>query len=187
MPKGATINRLLDEYSQGDPEALKSIAPLVYGELRKMARTYFRSERPEHTLQPTALVHEVFLKLLEAKSIHLQHRQHFLYLAAQMMRRILVNYAQGKNRLKRSGGLRVTFNEEIHVGEMGESALLQLDEALTRLAESRPRQAQVVELRYFGGLSIEETAEVLNSSPATIKRDWIFAKTWLYRDITKTK
>ena len=180
------ISELLKAWSDGDREAAERFMPLIYDELRRQAHRYLNRERPNHTLQTTALVHEAYLRLADQRNVTWQNRAHFFGLAAQMMRRILVNYAINRNREKR-GGLndRISLDETIMIaGDRGDVDVLSLDEALTRLEELDERQARVVELRYFSGLSIEETAEVLGISPATVKREWNMARTWLRAELS---
>jgi len=167
----------------GDPHdraALDALLPAVYGELRALAGRYLRNERPDHTLQPTALVHEAYLRLSEQHGVDWRDKSQLFGVAAQMMRRILVNHAEARNATKRGGDItRVTLDESVSWGGERDLDIVALDEALTRLAQLDVRQSRVVELRFFAGLSIEESAEVLNVSPATIKREWTMAKTWL--------
>ena len=178
------VTRLLAELRKGDAQALDVLLPLVYSELRRQARRYLQRERPDHTLQATALVNEAYLKLVEQRNVHWQNRAHFLGVAAQAMRRILIDHARTHRRMKRGGAIpNVTLNEDLIAGEGRSIDLLALDEALHRLGSLDPRQAKVVELRYFGGLSVEESAEVLKVSPATIKRDWTMAKAWLHSEL----
>jgi RNA polymerase sigma factor (TIGR02999 family) len=176
------ITQLLVDWSKGDQEALDQLIPLVYAELRQLARSYLRRERPDHTLQATALVHEAYLRLIEQHSVTWQNRAHFFGIAAQMMRRILVNHALARKAGKR-GGLaeKLSLDEVVEPGSERDVDLIFLDEALKELEALSPQQGRIVELRYFGGLSIEETAEVLNVSPATIKREWSTARLWLRR------
>lgn len=169
-----------------DKAALDALLPAAYAELRALASRYLRSERPGHTLQPTALVHEAYMRLSEQRQVDWRDRAQFFGIAAQMMRRILLNYAEAKNAAKRGGELtRVTLDESVGggVGETADVDLVALDEALTSLARIDARQARVVELRFFAGISIEETAEVLGISPATVKREWSMAKAWLRREL----
>lgn len=182
----ASITQLLIEWSQGDKAAFDQLMPLVYDELRKLARSHLRHERPDHTLQATALVHEAYLRLIDQHSVTWKNRAHFFGIASQMMRRILVNYAVRRGARKR-GGLRQRVSLDDAVGLSGERELdvVALDEALKELERLDPRQSRIVELRFFGGLSIEETAEVLNISPATVKREWATAKLWLRRQMAK--
>ncbi len=181
------ITRMLREWSNGKPEALDSLLPLVYAELHRQAARYLRRERRDHTLQTTALVHEAYLKLIDQREVNWQNRAHFFGIAAQAMRRILVDYAKARHREKRGGiGEDLPLEEAaLVVSEERSVDLVALDEALTRLAEFDERQARIVELRYFSGLTIEETAEVLRISPATVKSDWNVAKAWLRHEITR--
>ena len=178
------ITQLLLAWSDGDQEALPRLTPLVYAELRRLARRYMGRESPGHTLQTTALVHEAWLKLIDQRRVRWQNRAHFFGIAAQIMRRILMNYARDRQRMKRGGGaIQVSFSETDVVSVTKVSELLALDEALDRLAAIDERKAKVVEFRYFGGLSVEETAEVLDVSSITVTRDWNMAKAWLAREI----
>lgn len=178
------VTQLLVSYSNGDSSALEALLPQVYDELHRLAQSYMRREHPSHTLQPTALVHEAYFKLIDQRSVEWKNRSHFFGVAAQLMRRILIDHARQRLASKRGGSqARVAFEEAFHVGEDGPD-LLSLDDALKKLAELDERQAKIVELRYFGGLSIEETAECLRTSPATVKRDWTLARTWLYRELS---
>lgn len=180
------VTQLLVRWSNGDHDALEQLMPLVYGELRRLASRYLRRERPDHTLQSTALVHEAFLKLVDQQNVHWQNRAHFFGVAAQMIRRILVDHARGHRAAKRGGGAwKLSLDEAIAEQQRHDIDLVSLDDALTSLSELDPQQGKIVELRFFTGLSIEETAEVLGISPATVKRDWTTAKAWLYRDLTR--
>lgn len=162
--------------------------PLVYNELRKLAASHLRHERSDHTLQPTALVHEVYLRLAEQRNVQWQDKSHFFGVTAQLMRRILVDHARSHRADKRGSGLpKVALNEAIAMSRERPAELLALDESLTRLASSDAQQSRIVELRVFAGLTIEQTAEVLNISPATVKRDWNLAKAWLLREIAKAE
>ena len=182
----SNLTLLLKQYAEGEPGAMEKIAPEVYAELRKVAKNYMRRERPSHTLQPTALVNEAFLKIFNGKEVQWESRAHFFAVAAQIMRHILMDHAKGKKRVKRGGGaVRVTFDEKIHFSEKAGTDLLALDGALKNLAEIDARRARIVELRYFGGLSVEETAAVLGMSPTTVKRDWALARAWLHRELSK--
>jgi RNA polymerase sigma factor (TIGR02999 family) len=178
-----TITQLLVEWSHGNQQALDRLTPLVYDELRRMARTYLRRERPDHTLQATALVHEAYLRLVDQHSVSWQNRAHFFGIASQMMRRILVNHALARATDKRDGGQKLSLNEVIDFAPQDEVDLIALDEALHELERLDPQQTRIVELRFFGGLSIEETAEALGVSPATVKRDWSTARLWLRRKL----
>lgn len=179
------ISELLRAWSDGDREAAERFMPLIYDELRRQARRHLNRERANHTLQTTALVHEAFIRLNEQNRIKWQNRAHFYALAAQMMRRILVNYAVAQKREKRGGAVRAIGLDETVTIAVAEDAVdvLALDEALARLAKLDPRQVRIVELRYFSGLSIEETGEVLEISPATVKREWSMAKAWLRAEL----
>lgn len=179
-----TVTQLLLDWRAGDDAALDRLLPLVYDDLHRLARGQFARERAGHTLQPTALVHEAYLRLVEIRRVDWQDRAHFLALAATTMRRILVSHARRRLAAKRGGAaVNVTLVEEV-VGSGGpEVGLLALDEALGALAELDPRQARIVELRYFGGLTIEETAEALTVSPSTVKSDWQMARAWLYSQL----
>jgi RNA polymerase sigma factor (TIGR02999 family) len=180
------VTRLLIAWGQGDQAALDELLPLIYQELHRMARRHLGRERGGHTLQTTALVHEAYLRLLDQQEMGWQNRAHFFAIAAQMMRRILVDHARARHYQKRGGGAqRVSFDEALVVSNERAAEVVALDEALTSLAEFDPRKSQMVELRFFGGLSIEETAEVLGVSPGTVMRDWTLAKTWLQRAINK--
>ena len=180
------ITQLLIDLTNGNRTAVDDLLPLIYGELRSLAANYLRRERPEHTLQPTALVNEAYLRLVDQRSVRWQNRAHFFGVAAQMMRRILVDHAKGHQRAKRGGGARkVSLEEAIGVSDERADGLVALDEALTLLAEFDERKSRVVEMRYFGGLSVEETAEVLQVSVNTVLRDWKLAKAWLYHQIKK--
>jgi RNA polymerase sigma factor (TIGR02999 family) len=175
------VTRLLHDWGKGDQQALEELLPLVYNELRRLAHNFLFRERPEHTLQTTALVHEAYLKLIDQRDARWQNRAHFFAIAAQAMRRILIDSARRHTALKRGGaGEKLALDEAAHVSLESNHDLLALDEALGALAEIDPQQSRVVELRYFGGLTIEEAAEVMNLSPATVKRDWAMARAWLY-------
>lgn len=177
------VTQLLVNWSAGDQGALEKLMPVVYEELRRLARAYMRRERREHTLQTTALVHEVFLRLVDQRSIHWQNRTHFFGIAAQLMRRVLVDHARKHSYAKRKGGVRLTLGKAIDVSADRAAELVALDDSLMHLATIDERKSRVVELRYFGGLSIEETAEVLGVGSATVKRDWRMAKAWLYQEV----
>ena len=184
-PSTREVTRLLLAWSQGDQTALEKLTPLVYEELRRLAHRYMVRERPDHTLQTTALVNEAYLKLVDQRDTRWQNRAHYFGIAAKIMRRILLNHARDKHREKRGGAaVQVSLSDVAIVSNEKSAELLALDEALQRLAEFDDRKSQVVELRYFGGLSVEETAEVLKVSPATVMRDWNMAKAWLAREMT---
>jgi len=181
------VTQLLADLREGKPEAGSKLMSLVYEELRRLAGHYLSQERPDHTLQPTALVHEAYLRLVGQERVNWQSRSHFLGVAAQMMRRILVDYARARQTDKRGGQeIEVSLEKELECFSPERSRdLVALDEALARLAELSPRQAQIVELRFFGGLTVEETAEVLGIAPTTVKRDWTAARAWLHREVGK--
>jgi RNA polymerase sigma factor (TIGR02999 family) len=182
--RSAEITGLLKAWGGGDVAALDRLTELVYQELRRMARRYMRNER-DGTLQATALVNEVYLRLVDVKNIDWQHRAQFFALSAELMRRILVDAARSRGSAKRGGGVvKINLDEAPALSPEPERFILALDEALAALAKLAPRQAKVVELRYFGGLSEEQAAGVLNTSPRTVRRDWQFAKAWLTRDLT---
>jgi RNA polymerase sigma factor (TIGR02999 family) len=177
------VTELLDATRRGDVAAYDRLLPLLYNELRAIAGRHMRGERPDHTLQPTALVHEAFLRLVGGSPMHFEDRTHFIRAASQAMRRVLVDHARARTAAKRSGDLRVTLDEAIAGHDDRIVDLLVLDDAMTRLAAAEPRWARVVELRIFGGLEVAEVAEALGISPATAKRDWQFAKGWLAREL----
>ncbi len=173
------LTRLLTSWRNGDKTALDQMTPLLYEELRRLARYFLASERPNHTLQPTALVHEAYLRLVDQHSVDWRNRAHFLGLAASMMRRILINHAEAHNAAKRNGGEVLALEDALGVFANPQVDLVELNRSLDLLTTLDPRQGQVVELRYFGGLSVDETAEVMGISPATVKREWSTAKVWL--------
>ena len=178
------VTGLLQAWGAGNREALDELMPVVYGELHRLARASLRGERPDHTLQATALVNEAYLKLVDQRRVRWQNRAHFFGTAAQLMRRILVDHVRQQRAAKRGGGAtRVALDEALGVAEEREVDLLALDAALERLATLDPRQSQLVVLRFFGGLTIDEAAEVLQISPATVKREWSTAKVWLRREL----
>ena len=179
------VTQLLVDWSSGSKQALDRLVPIVYDELRRQAARYLKRERVGHTLQTTALIHEAYLRLVDQKNVHWQNRAHFFGIAAQLMRQILVDHARTRKRAKRGGSrIRVSLNEATAVATVRDLDIVALDEALARLAEIDPQQSRVVELRYFSGLNVEETAEVLGISPATVKREWRIAKAWLHREIS---
>jgi RNA polymerase sigma factor (TIGR02999 family) len=179
------VTQLLLDWSDGDHEALNRLMPLVYQELKRMARYYMRRERADHTLQTSALVNEAYIRLVDYKKMRWQDRAHFFAVAAQAMRRILVEHARGHTRAKRGGDARkVSLDEAATLADGKAANMVALDDALKSLAEFDPRKSQIVELRYFGGLNIDETAEVIGVSPATVKREWTTAKIWLHREVT---
>jgi RNA polymerase sigma factor (TIGR02999 family) len=189
-PSCKQITEILLRRRNADPKALEAILPLVYDELRKLARYHLRQQRPNHTLQTTALVHEAYLRLAQEKSLAVENRFHLLSIAAQLMRWILVDYERARRAAKRGSGVtRLTLDANVDVPQAAnpDVDLLALDEALERLAKLDPQQSEIIELRYFGGLSIEDTAEVLGISPATVKRSWSSARAWLLREIGRAE
>jgi RNA polymerase sigma factor (TIGR02999 family) len=185
MPEAGAVSALLRAWGNGDVEAREKLMPLVYAELRRRAASYLNRERKDHTLQPTALVHEAYLRLIGQQRVVWQNRAHFLAVAAQTMRRILVDHARGHGRERRFGGaIRVPLDERLAAAEPADCDMLLLDQALGELAALDPRQAQIVELRYFGGLTEREIATVLDVSRSTVTREWVIAKGWLFRRIS---
>jgi RNA polymerase sigma factor (TIGR02999 family) len=179
-----SITELLVAWGEGDRAALDDLVPRVHAELRRIARNYMRGERKGHTLQTTALMNEAYLRLVDQKHVRWQNRAHFLAIASELMRRILVDYARRRQYQKRGGGaLQVTLSDATGLANERSPDLVALDEALVSLAEIDPRRSRVVELRFFGGLSIEETAEVLKVSTTTVERDWTIAKAWLHKTV----
>src|SRR5215510_14467220 len=177
MRSDADITALPVEWGHGDQSALDKLLPLVERELHRLAHSYMRRENPDHTLQTTALINETYLRLIDQRKVHWQNRAHFFGIAAQIMRRILLNYARDQNRLKRGGrAIHVSLSQATAMPAEKDRELIALNDALIRLEELNERKSKVVELRYFGGLSVEEAAEVLRVSPITIMRDWQFAK-----------
>ena len=183
-PVYTEVSQLLVEWGRGDQEALSRLMPLVYDELRRLASRHLRRERPDHTLQTTALVHEAYLKLFDQREVDWQNRGHFFAIAAQLMRRILVDYARSHRAAKRGGAyIKLSLDEAAAMSDEKSADLLALDEALDRLATMDPQQSRVVELRVYGGLSVEETAAALGISPRTVKREWSMARAWLYQQL----
>ncbi len=182
----ADVTELLETAQKGDPEALSKLLPLVYKELHQVAGRYMRRERPGQTLQATALVHEAYLRLVKQKDLAWANRAHFMAIAANLMRQILVERARARRTARRGGGgIRITYDESLVVATEPAVDLVALDEALTRLESLDPGRARLVELRFFGGLTVEETAEALGISPATVKRQWAVARAWLHREISR--
>jgi RNA polymerase sigma-70 factor, ECF subfamily len=180
------VTRLLARWTDGDEAALQQLVPIVHQELRRLARRQMSGERPGHTLQPTALVNEAYLRLINLKEMRWQNRAHFFAMSARLMRRILVDFARSRGYQKRGGGAKqVSFTQALEVAEGQPTDVVALDDALEALTHLDERKSRVVELRFFGGLSEEETAEVLNVSRETVKRDWKFAKMWLRRHLRK--
>jgi RNA polymerase sigma factor (TIGR02999 family) len=185
-PSPQDVTRLLVAWSRGDQEALEQLVPLVYNELHRLAHRYMERERPDHTLQSTALVNEAYQRLVNLKDVNWQNRAHFFAVSAQLMRRILVDYARSRRFTKRGGEWRqIALNEAVAVFRDRRMDMVDLDEALHSLAAIDPRKSRIVEIRFFGGLSIKETAEVLGVSQETVLRDWRLAKVWLLRQLSK--
>ena len=185
-PQTHQVTQLLIDWSNGDQSALDRLMPLIDAELRRLAHRYMSRERAGHTLQTTALVNEAFLRLVNRKNLQWQNRAHFFGLAAQVMRTILVDHARSHASVKRGGGVRnLELDEAMVVSQQKAAEVIALDEALKQLALIDPRQSRIVELRFFGGLTVEEAAEVLHVSPVTIKREWSTAKAWLYHELAK--
>ena len=180
------VTLLLQNWKQGDEQALRALMPLVYKELRRLAHYHLQSERPDHTLQSTALVHEAYLRLLGGKPIELQNRAHFIAIASRLMRQILVDYARERRASKRDGGCRIAFEYLDNLPVNGDAELLALDHALEELSRIDERQGKIVEMKFFGGLSAPEISEVLGLSRATIDRDWATARVWLHRQMSRT-
>lgn len=180
------ITRLLGQWQGGDQQALSELTPLVYNELRRLAKSYISRERANHTLQGTALVHEAYLRLIDQRQIEWRNRNHFFALSAELIRRILVDHARAKMAGKRGGDqVKLSLEEGMEPAAGGDVDLIALDDALQLLARTDPQQSRIVELRYFAGLKIEETAEVLDISPATVKRDWAMARAFLKREMMR--
>ena len=184
-PHSHEVTGLLRAWSAGDAEALEKLTPLVYRELHRAARRYMGRERSGHTLQTTALIHEVYMRLVDVRNIDFQNRAHFLAICAQLMRQILTDFARSRHYQKRGGGAKpLPLNEALVVSSRPDRNLVELDEALKRLALFDERKSRVVELRFFGGLDVKETAKVLNVSPQTVLRDWRLARIWLLRELS---
>jgi RNA polymerase sigma-70 factor (ECF subfamily) len=185
VPESHEVTELLVAWSDGDEQALERLAPLVQAELHRLARRYMSRERGDHLLQTSALINEAYLRLIDWKSARWQNRAHFFGVAAQMMRRILVDFARRRPRAEGGEARHVSLEDALIVADERQPDLVALDEALIALAELDERKARVVELRFFGGLSVEETAEVLKLSPITVIREWNKAKAWLYRELSR--
>jgi RNA polymerase sigma factor (TIGR02999 family) len=181
------ISNLLRAWSDGDKSAIQGLAPVVYEELRRVAHRYMERERPGHTLQTTALVNEAYLRLVDYKRMHWQDRAHFFAVAAQAMRRILVDHARSRNVKRGAGVPHISLDYAVVVNGDQSAELVALDDAMNALARLDPRKVQIIEMRFFGGLTVEEAAEVLKVSPATVRRDWSIAKLWLYRELRGEK
>jgi RNA polymerase sigma factor (TIGR02999 family) len=182
--ESARVSQLLTEWANRDPRAREELVPIVYEELRRLAHHYMRGEREGHTLQTTALVNEVYLRLAGIETLQWRDRTHFFAMAATLMRRVLVDYARQRRREKRGGGVSITSLDDNAAAPEAAVDIVALDQALERLAAFDPQQSRIVELRFFAGMSVEETATALEISPATVKRDWATAKLWLYRELT---
>lgn len=180
------VTQLLVRWRAGDQSALNDLLPLVYTELRRLAHAYLRKERPGHTLQSAALVHEAYLRLEKRGEVRFENRSHFLAICAQLMRQILVDYARTRATAKRDGGFKLTLEDNVVPAKSRDVNLVALDDALNELGRLDPQQGKIVEMRFFGGLSIEETAQVLGISPATVKRDWATARVWLHQEMNKS-
>ena len=180
------ISQLLVNWHEGDPDALRALFPLLYEDLRRVAHQYLRKARPDHTLQTTALVHETYLRLEQQHAPRFQNRQHFVAVCALLMRQILIGYERTRRAAKRgAGAVTIALDDAIAPAKARSVDLIALDDALTGLARLDPQQSRIVELRYFGGLSIEETAQLLGLSPATVKRHWATARVWLHRELSR--
>ncbi|MCA1636312.1 MAG: sigma-70 family RNA polymerase sigma factor [Acidobacteria bacterium] len=179
------VTKLLKDWGAGDESVPDELMPLVYDELRRLAHQYMRREKPGHTLQTSALVNEAYVRLVDQSKIQWESRTHFFGIAARLMRQILVDQARHRNFAKRGGGaIRVSLNEATNVAQEQSASVMALDDALNRLEKIDPRKSRIVELRFFGGMSIEETAEALKVSPGTVMRDWTFARAWLQKEMT---
>jgi RNA polymerase sigma factor (TIGR02999 family) len=181
-----SVSELLANWNRGDDEALHAVVPLVYDELRRVAHHYLQKERPDHTLQSTALVHEAYLRLEKQGAGHFQNREHFMAICAQLMRQILVEYARSRRAAKRDGGFRLTLDDALAFKTRSVD-MVALDDALNQLARLDKQQSRIVELRFFGGLSIEETSRAMNLSPTTVKRHWATARLWLHHEMSKAE
>ena len=186
LTSGGPVSQLLDKWHEGDPEALRALVPLVYADLRKLAHYHLRLQHPDHTLQTTALVHEAYLRLAKQEKMQFAKRAHFFAVSARLMRQILGDHDRSQRAAKRDVGLKLALDEAIAPGPLREVNLVILDDALQELSRLDPRQGQIVELRFFGGLSIEETSQVLGVSPATVKREWTTARIWLRKQVART-
>jgi RNA polymerase sigma factor (TIGR02999 family) len=181
QPPSTAVTQLLNRWTNGDEQALHDLAPIVYEELRRLAHYYLRSERPEHTLESAALVNEAYLRLLGGQPVELQNRDHFFAVASRLMRQILVDYARNRKAAKRDGGCRISLSNAMDISVTNDEDLVALDRALEELARIDERQARIVELKFFGGLSSSSTASVLDISRATVDREWSVARLWLHR------
>jgi RNA polymerase sigma-70 factor (ECF subfamily) len=182
---GGPVSHLLEKWRAGDSEALNALVPLVYGDLRKLAHHYLRKQRPDHTLQSAALVHEAYLRLAKHEKMRFENRAHFFAVLTRIMRQILVDYARSHHAAKRDAGIKLVLDEAIAPSQQREVSMIVLDDVLQGLSRLDSRQGQIVELRFFGGLSLEETALVLGVSLATVKRDWMTARLWLKKQLVQ--
>ncbi len=182
-----STDELIAKWRAGDQAALQSLLPLIYEELRRVASNHLRAERAGHTLQTTALIHEAYLRLIGGEGVIIQDHCHFVALASRLMRQVLVDHARGRLAAKRHGGIKVTMSEALELAPQSQVDLLAVDDALNRLSQLDPQQARVVELRFFGGLSIAETSQALSVSAATVKRDWTTARAWLRRELLRAE
>ena len=182
-----SVSDLLAKWQGGDEEALRALLPLVYSELRRLGHHYLKAERPGHTLQSTALVHEAYVRLTQRGQVQVENRAQFFAIAAQLMRQVLVDYARTRRAVKRDMGNRITWDDAIIWAKDRSPDLIALDDALTELAKLDAQQSRIVEMRFFGGLSIEETSRALAVSPATVKREWSSARAWLHREIKRCR
>jgi RNA polymerase sigma factor (TIGR02999 family) len=181
------VSALLSKWRAGDQEALQALIPMVYQELRRIAQHHLQQERPDHTLQSTALVHEAYLRLMNQGPVEIEHRSHFLAVASRLMRQILVDHARGHRAAKRGGGFKLELNDAMNAQKPQNVDLIALDDSLNELAKLDPQQSRIVELRFFGGLSIEETAGIVGVSPTTVKREWATARAWLRREVRRAE
>jgi RNA polymerase sigma factor (TIGR02999 family) len=188
MPEdcGGQVTELLQNWKQGDEDALRDLLPLVYKELRRLAHYHLQSERPDHTLQSTALVHEAYMRMMGSQPVQFQNRAHFIAVASRLMRQVLVDYARERRAGKRDGGCRIEFEFAEAFPVTGDSELLALDDALDELSRIDERQAKIVEMKFFGGLSAPDISQVLGLSRATVDRDWATARVWLHRQMSRT-
>ena len=182
---GGVVSQLLEKWQAGNAEALSALVPLVYADLRKLAHRHLQKQRPNHTLQSTALVHEAYLRLARHEKMRFENRAHFFAVLARIMRQILVDYARNQHAAKRDAGIKLVFDEAIAPRQLRQVSVVLLDDALKTLSQLDSRQGHIVELRFFGGLSIEETALALGVSPATVKREWMTARLWLKKQIAQ--
>jgi RNA polymerase sigma factor (TIGR02999 family) len=182
---GGPVFQLLEKWQAGNAEALTALVPLVYADLRRLAHRHLQKQRPDHTLQSTALVHEAYLRLAKHEKMRFENRAHFFAVLARIMRQILVDYARNQHAAKRDAGIKLVFDEALAPSPLRQVSVVLLDDALKGLSQLDSRQGQIVELRFFGGLSIEETAVALGVSPATVKREWMTARLWLKKQIAQ--